>query len=929
MKKILLLLFLSSMAFGFGSSTVKKIDEIENNTAADITINPTSDVIITSGIANRVPYFDASKKLKSSSVTDVELGFLSGVTSGLQSQIDGKEPTISLAIDRAVISNGSGALSVATTTAAELDFVNGVTSSIQTQINAKLTSPLTTNGDLYYYNLGDQRLPIGTLDQLLTVDASGIALWKDAPVSTTLSVKGDIQAFDTGNAALNVGADGQLLSANSAIGIGLEWIDPPAVTPTTTEGDLILRGVSEDERLAIGTNLQLLTSNGTTANWQDAPVSTTLTTKGDLQGYDTANARVPVGLDNEVLFSDSTEATGVKWADPTTMVFSVAQAEFIFDVNIGGSGLINVASSSSIYKEITSTVMDLVINKGSDIEIPCSGVNPSTGLTCSVGSESLGVAFEAQVGIYEVCAEYGTFNSPSTLDAFAAFQLVETENNSQVILQEGGGRVSSGGNTPAANDTKYSAVSVCGTFDFSNAGKKTIRLMYERPFSTNFYLLTDRSIPNGQRDIHITGKYFPPKETIVRQNQIADALNTNGFDIKLNGVGSCTITNDPLGILSSCVRNSAGNYTINYSITLTDVPSLQVTAQKSGGIPWVTSAESSTTSSYTFTTRRSTTETAGDSPIIDVHIGKGLADYNKSLMVYGQFEQIKTTPLVKFSAYRSAAFTIAHNIASNVLPDTVVEDSSQAWDAVNSKYIVPKTSWYRVCGSVGGTPSANALVQTRIEYFGGGNIARATAYTDSGRTNTPNVCKPVKLNLGDEIILGFYQNSGLLMPGNTGVDLTYLTITEVADLASIVKNLNDDNNVKCQTKINTTNYIGSNSVDIVDLTFNNLTIGKRYSIAGQIWATTRGGVDTTVYFRSGASNTGEIYGVTWHRTVSTPAGITTHHPNVTFTSASTSLYFNVDAQSVSDGVNGDGTKERTFIELCELPSNYIETTEFN
>ncbi len=38
-----------------------------------------------------------------------------------------------------------------------------------------------------------------------------------------------------------------------------------------------------------------------------------LTTKGDLYGFDTANARIPVGTDGQVLTADSTQALGVKW----------------------------------------------------------------------------------------------------------------------------------------------------------------------------------------------------------------------------------------------------------------------------------------------------------------------------------------------------------------------------------------------------------------------------------------------------------------------------------------------------------------------------------------------------------------------------------------------------------------------------------------
>lgn len=55
---------------------------------------------------------------------------------------------------RALVSDSSGFIAEATTTAAEIGFVNGVTSAIQTQINAKATGTLNSSsaGNLAYYS---------------------------------------------------------------------------------------------------------------------------------------------------------------------------------------------------------------------------------------------------------------------------------------------------------------------------------------------------------------------------------------------------------------------------------------------------------------------------------------------------------------------------------------------------------------------------------------------------------------------------------------------------------------------------------------------------------------------------------------------------------------------------------------------------------
>ena len=101
--------------------------------------------------ASNIVITDGSKNLVSAATATypslTELAYVKGVTSAVQTQLDAKQATItgsattidteSLTASRAVISNGSQKIAVSSTTSTELGYVNGVTSAIQTQLDAK------------------------------------------------------------------------------------------------------------------------------------------------------------------------------------------------------------------------------------------------------------------------------------------------------------------------------------------------------------------------------------------------------------------------------------------------------------------------------------------------------------------------------------------------------------------------------------------------------------------------------------------------------------------------------------------------------------------------------------------------------------------------------------------------------------------------
>lgn len=145
---------------------------------------------------DRAVVSNGSGKVAVSSVTSTELGYVSGVTSAIQTQLDAKQATITgaatsiassdLTVSRAVVSDGSGKVAVATTTATEIGYVNGVTSAIQTQIDGKAaTSHTHAASDIASGTVATARLGSGTADS--TTYLRGDQTWQtiSGGISTT------------------------------------------------------------------------------------------------------------------------------------------------------------------------------------------------------------------------------------------------------------------------------------------------------------------------------------------------------------------------------------------------------------------------------------------------------------------------------------------------------------------------------------------------------------------------------------------------------------------------------------------------------------------------------------------------------------------------------------------------------------------------
>lgn len=171
--------------------------------------------------------------------------------------------------------------------------------------------------------------------------------------SSPLTTKGDIWVYDTGDVRLPIGTDGYVLTADSTQTKGMKWaaVTSGTASPLTTKGDVWVYSTT-DARLSVGTNGQVLTADSAQATglkWATLGYATSpLTTKGDLWTYSTVDARVAVGSDGQVLTADSGQSTGVKWATPA----SGGMTKISKVVTSGSASTITFSSISGSYTDL-------------------------------------------------------------------------------------------------------------------------------------------------------------------------------------------------------------------------------------------------------------------------------------------------------------------------------------------------------------------------------------------------------------------------------------------------------------------------------------------------------------------------------------------------------------------------------------------------
>jgi len=122
-------------------------------------------------------------------------------------------------------------------------------------------------------------------------------------------------------------------------------------------------------------------TNATNGSASGAP----LTTKGDIFGYDTADARIPVGTDGYVLTADSTDPLGVSYKPPGTPTLPVTTKGDLLGfstvadrVPVGSNGQVLTSDSTNSlgvsWKGSTSTLIQKIVTTASQSAVTFSSI---------------------------------------------------------------------------------------------------------------------------------------------------------------------------------------------------------------------------------------------------------------------------------------------------------------------------------------------------------------------------------------------------------------------------------------------------------------------------------------------------------------------------------------------------------------------------
>ena len=333
-----------------------------------------------------------------------DVGTLKTNVSSLQTALTSKQDVIvgaastitenNLVADRALISNSSGKVAVSNVTSTELGYLDGVTSNVQTQLNKKLEKAPVTSVNSKTGAVQLNASDVGALPDTTVIPSKTSQLDNDSGFITDIPIASDTQLGGVKiGAGLSVTENGVLSATGGGTADAVEW-NNVLDKPTTIAGYGITDAKIENGTITLG--------NKTITPLTSAPVTSVNSKTGsvvlgasDVGAISTGNISQTLGVSttkvpSEKAVSDALSSAGFgdmlkSTYDPTG---SVATAGGIPDYVETNGGKIDTIKVNGTAQAITDKTVNITVpTKTSDItndsgyltSAPVTSVNSKTG----------------------------------------------------------------------------------------------------------------------------------------------------------------------------------------------------------------------------------------------------------------------------------------------------------------------------------------------------------------------------------------------------------------------------------------------------------------------------------------------------------------------------------------------------------------------